>query len=372
MLQLSIVNNGQEPIYRQISEQIATLIITGRLKSGQRLLPERELALQLGVARGTIKKAYETLIQQKYIVAARGRGSRVADSWRSNVEADVPVAGSNRTRAKSRNAVRISRTSSTNADDQTGQHPISRMEQASKIINTNILQLEQIGFSYREISDLFGLLLSRREEEAAKFYIAAVDCNPEALGIYQSQLVVLTHMSTARILFSELRQVADPSTMLAPFDLILTTSNHIDELRQLAPSVAEKAVPVVVAPSQNTLIALARLNNNCRVGVLYQSARFFHIIGGWVKKSGFNGSLSGSSYLESSCYEIEEFVADKDVLIVPPGFSAQLSPDFLHIVNRFREGGGQVIDFAYQIERGSLMHIEELIKRLLNRAGKQL
>ncbi|HAE38887.1 MAG TPA: hypothetical protein DCG57_09645, partial [Candidatus Riflebacteria bacterium] len=248
----------------------------------------------------------------------------------------------------------------------------SRLEQASYLINDNILKLEDLGFSYREIADLFGFLLTCREEEVARFAIAFVDCNPEALGIYQSQLALLTRMSTARILFSELRAVTDPSVMLAPFDLILTTSNHIDELRRLAPAVADKAVPVVVAPSQNTLIALARLDNQCRAGVLYQSSRFFQIIGGWVKKSGFNGSLAGIGYYAETPEEIEKFIDDKDVLIVPPGFVAQLSSELLHMINRFRQRGGQLIDFAYQIERGSLLHLEELIKNLLNRPGKKL
>lgn len=358
MLPVKIDSSGQEPIYRQISSQIAALIRAGRLTPGQQLPPERELALQLKVARGTIKKAYEALVQQHYIVAARGRGSLVA---RNTPEATLEP-----------------RTTPESTAHAGQQHPmsagfaISRLDQASRLITENIFKLEELGFSYREIADLFSLQIARREEEMARFAIATVDCNPEALGIYQAQLALLTRLTTARILFSELREVADPSAMLAPFDLILTTSNHIAELRNLAPAVADKAVPVVVSPSQNTLIALARLDSRYCVGVLYQSQRFFQIIGGWVKKSGFNGDLAGLGYCEGSPDEIEEFIAGKDVLIVPPGFAAQLPGELLQLINRFRQRGGQLIDFAYQIERGSLLHLEELIKNLLNRPGKKL
>ena len=356
MLPVTIDNRGQEPIYRQISSQIAALIKAGRLTPGQQLPPERELALQLKVARGTIKKAYDALARQNYIVAARGRGSLVALAVDAEKDSSrftsVIRAGQN--------------------VDGVVTPALNRIDKAAKLINESIARLEELRFSYREIAELFGLLLTRREDELSRFAIAAVDCNPEALGIYQSQLALLTHMSTARILFSELHQAEDPAAMLAPFDLILTTSNHIEELRRLAPAIADKAVPVVVAPSQNTLIALARLDSACRAGVLYQSSRFFQIIGGWVKKSGFNGSLGGISYLASSADQIEEFVAGKDVLIVPPGFAAQLSPELLQLVNRFRQRGGQLIDFAYQIERGSLLHLEELVKNLLSRPGKQL
>lgn len=356
MLPVKIDNSGQEPIYRQISSQIAALIRAGRLMPGQQLPPERELALQLKVARGTIKKAYEALVQQHYIVAARGRGSLVARNAQS-AGVDSPIESA----AADRSGQNVS-----------GSAAISRIDLATRLINENIYRLEDLGFSYREIADLFGLLVSRREEEMARFAIATVDCNPESLGIFQSQLSLLTHLTTARILFSDLREVPDPSAMLAPFDLILTTSNHIEELRRLAPAVADKAFPVVVAPSQNTLIALARLDNSYRVGVLYQSQRFFQIIGGWVKKSGFNGGLAGLGYCEGSPDEIEEFIAGKDVLIVPPGFVAQLPSELLQLINRFRQRGGQLLDFAYQIERGSLLHLEELIKNLLNRPGKKL
>ncbi len=366
MLPVKIDNRAQEPIYRQISSQILALIEAGQLMPGQQLPPERELALQLKVARGTIKKAYDALVQQHYVVAARGRGSLVAkastrrDSGEIASEADGQLAPPVLAAPTGESAVR------------TSDKPDSRFEQASQLINCNIIQLEELGFSWREISRLYGLLLARREEEVARFAIAAVDCNPEALGIYQSQLALLSNTSTARILFSELRAVADPSAMLAPFDLILTTSNHIEELWQLAPAVAEKAVPVVVAPSQGTLIALAKLDSRSRVGVLYQSSRFFQIISGWASKSGFTGHLDGVSYNESSLEKIEEFVEKKAVLIVPPGYAAQLSVEMLQLINRFRQRGGQLIDFAYQIERGSLLYLEELIKKLLKRPGKKL
>ncbi len=348
MLPVKIDNQGQEPIYRQISSQIAALIKSGRLTPGQQLPAERELALQLKVARGTIKKAYEALVQQHYIVAARGRGSLVAKtSSRRGTPDDADVSMPHNDR------------------------PTSRLEQASQIIGNSILQLEELGFAWREMADLFSLLLTRREEDVSRLAIAAVDCNPEALGIYQSQLAPLTHMATARFLFSELREAPDPAFILAPFDLILTTANHIEELRSLVPALADKAVPVVVSPSQATLIALARINNDSRVGVLYQSRRFFQIISGWVGKSGYNGNLSGICYLENKPCDVEKFVEGKDVLIVPPGFAAQLPSDLLHAINIFRQRDGQLIDFAYQIERGSLLHLEELIKNLLNRPGKK-
>lgn len=332
MLQLKIDNHARAPIYRQISDQIVLLIRSGRLSDGDHLPTERDLALQLQVARGTVKKAYEILVQQNYVVASRGRGSVVKSG-----AAAVPAA---------------------------------RHEQAAGRIAEAILALEDLGFSYREIADLFGLMLARRQEEVARFAIASVDCNPEALGIYQKQLAMLTHMSTSRILLSELRQAGSPDAMLAPFDIILTTANHYEELRQLAPGVAHKVVQVIVAPTQATLIALARLEAGGTAGIVHQSSRFFEIIVGWLKKSGFQGQAKGFNTGLGSAEELDSFVSDKATLIMPPGYAAQLAHDYLRVINRFRLNGGQLIDFDYQIERGSLLHLEDLIKSLLNKSRK--
>lgn len=327
MLPIKVDAKSGMPIHKQISEQVAGLIKVGQLAAGEQLPAERELAEALSVARGTVKKAYETLVYQKLIVVARGRGSVVAQSVHSAAE--------------------------------------GRQGLAAQRVRETILALEDMRFSHHEIADLFGLMLARRQEELAGFTIAAVDCNPEALGIYQKQLAMLTHMSIARIMLKELRETGVAETILAPFDLILTTVNHIEELQQLAPRAGKKAVPVMVSPTQGTLISLARLESSARVGILYLSERFREIISGWLRKSGFRDATTAFAAEHRNIEGFAGFVSQIDVLILPPGYAAQLPGSMLQVLNHFRLNGGQLIDFDYQIERGSLMHLEELIKTLL-------
>src|SRR2546430_17407061 len=59
-----------------IAEQIRTAILSGRLKAGDRLSPERELAEQFGVSRVTVRDALRPLEAMGLIavkVGARGR-----------------------------------------------------------------------------------------------------------------------------------------------------------------------------------------------------------------------------------------------------------------------------------------------------------
>jgi len=415
-LRLKIDESSEAPIYRQISEQIAALIKSGRLRRGEHLPPERELALQLKIARGTVKKAYESLVHQRYIVAARGRGSTVALDADSTDYENEPGAGSGnslknagfsdmhsqqngqaeaadgqRERAQGGfsqvNGIRVrnglrpgaeelestsvrAKSAAIEAVAGSASAPLNRAEQADRMLTDAIIGLEDLGFNYKQINDLFGLMLARRREQVSRFAIASVDCNPEALGIYQKQLAMLTHMNTARILLTELHAAASADAMLEPFDLILTTSNHVDELRKMAPKMSGKVVPVIVAPTQATLIALARLETGSRAGVLHQSGRFFSIIRGWLQKSGFQGDVKGFNTELETAEELESFVSDRSVLVTPPGFAAQLSGEQLRVINRFRMNGGQLIDFEYQIERGSLLHLEELIRSLINKTRK--
>lgn len=77
-LQINIDKNDDMPVYRQIIEKITQAVKDGDLRSGDRLPPERDLSLQLEVARGTVKKAYEKLAASKIIEMAQGRGSFIS------------------------------------------------------------------------------------------------------------------------------------------------------------------------------------------------------------------------------------------------------------------------------------------------------
>lgn len=72
------------PIYLQIKEGLCRLILSGAVKTGERLPSVRELAGQLAINPNTIQKAYEALEQEGYVYSIPGKGSFAAD--RSEVE----------------------------------------------------------------------------------------------------------------------------------------------------------------------------------------------------------------------------------------------------------------------------------------------
>lgn len=65
------------PAYRSLARAIAGAITDGRLRSGQRLPPHREMAARLGLSVQTVTRAYESLIRADLISAEVGRGTFV-------------------------------------------------------------------------------------------------------------------------------------------------------------------------------------------------------------------------------------------------------------------------------------------------------
>lgn len=60
------------PVYEQLREQIVRMVAAGTLSPGHRLPTIRQLAVDLGLAKGTVAKAYE-LLEAESVIATRGR-----------------------------------------------------------------------------------------------------------------------------------------------------------------------------------------------------------------------------------------------------------------------------------------------------------
>jgi GntR family transcriptional regulator len=67
------------PIHLQIEDQLAALVAAGRLRAGDRLPPERDLAASLGVSRMTLRQALASLAARGILERGVGRGTFVAE-----------------------------------------------------------------------------------------------------------------------------------------------------------------------------------------------------------------------------------------------------------------------------------------------------
>jgi GntR family transcriptional regulator len=65
------------PVHQQLSEMLIREIAAGRMLDGEKLPPEREMAVQYGVAVGTLRKALAELTRQGMLERVQGSGNYV-------------------------------------------------------------------------------------------------------------------------------------------------------------------------------------------------------------------------------------------------------------------------------------------------------
>lgn len=88
---LSLDRGAATPIAEQIFSRLRQAILDNILQPGARLPSGRDLSVQLGVARGTVRAAYERLIDEGLIFSAGAAGTRVAKRIKLIEPEQVPV-----------------------------------------------------------------------------------------------------------------------------------------------------------------------------------------------------------------------------------------------------------------------------------------
>lgn len=99
-MNLIINNSSMQPIYEQIVSQVKAKIMNGELKEETMLPSVRALAKELKVSALTVKKAYDALDEEGFIVTVHGKGSFVTmanqalmlEEKKKEVEADLEMA----------------------------------------------------------------------------------------------------------------------------------------------------------------------------------------------------------------------------------------------------------------------------------------
>lgn len=85
-MKIIIKNSSPDPIYKQISDQLRGMIITGELKSGEALPSIRNFARDLRISVITTKRSYEDLEREGFLETVGGKGTFVAPQNREFIK----------------------------------------------------------------------------------------------------------------------------------------------------------------------------------------------------------------------------------------------------------------------------------------------
>src|SRR5216684_5499249 len=94
---ITIDEADRRPIYRQVADEIKSLIARGELDEGVALPPVRQVATDLGVNLNTIAAAYRELQKEGLLKVRHGAGAVVTSGGtrpKKNVETRKPLRAS--------------------------------------------------------------------------------------------------------------------------------------------------------------------------------------------------------------------------------------------------------------------------------------
>ena len=99
-MRIIINSSSMVPIYEQIADQIKTLVRDGELKENDNLPSVRALSKDLRISALTVKKAYDSLEGEGFVVTVHGKGTYIAavnpgllmEEQKKELEADLEMA----------------------------------------------------------------------------------------------------------------------------------------------------------------------------------------------------------------------------------------------------------------------------------------
>lgn len=319
-LRLFIEKNKTISIYQQLVQQLSKLIESGELPGGQQLPTVRHLADELGIARGTVKHAYEELVRKDMIKMTRGKGTFVNELAKKD---------------------------------------ISLKNRAITAIDKFLDEMQAMSFSPQEVQMFFNLKIRERMADEHPITVVFVDCNPEALANIIDQISLIPNIEIHKLLLTDAQK--EPFLLDEYADLIITTSTHYPDIGRIIND-KDKLIQVVATPSRQTIAEIARVGNR-RIGIFCASDTFARIILKNIQGLGLRwddvqtqlfGSVSGA----------EEFLADRDVIILPHDYLMFCSHKESDLILNAKNAGKTVIRFNYQIDGGSFLHAQSKIEAI--------
>jgi len=305
------------PIYRQLVDKIRAAARKGELLPGDKLPTVQELADSLGVAKGTVKRAYDELGNMGILEKVQGRGTFIC----------YQPANSG-----------------------------SRKEQAMGAIDELLVKLEDLGFSQAEISIFLNLKLRERSEQLSAVKVAVLECNPENLSQLSEQLRQGNGIELYSYLLDNVSRY--PYNLDEEMDLVVTTAVHAEQLLKVLPT-PEKLAKVAVRLTEQTITGLVRIKPGSRVGILSVSQRFGSLLQEAVARYNPQALTQVPALLDTSLVA-EAYLRDKEVVLVPFGYEKYCDPN----AARTLEKSGKLLLCGYEMDDGSSMYLKERLEQL--------
>jgi len=307
------------PIYQQLVDAIRLAVKQGSLEANRQLPTVQEMSARLGVARGTIKRAYDELERMGLVEKVQGRGTFVC--YRP-------------------------------------ENSHSSKEQAMAAIDKLLNDLESMGFSAAEINIFLNLKLRERAEEESQVKVALIECNTENLTHMSEQLRTIPRVDLYTHLVESLEEY--PYKLGEDLDLIVTTAAHADFIQKIMPD-RSRIARVALKLTNGCLSEIIKLRRGKVVGILSYSSRFGQLLYSTCQMY-TEGVVLKEQEIFSADLDIASFLEGKDTILVPESYEKYCSSAIAQALEQFH---GRVIECSYEMDEGSFIYLREKTKRIL-------
>ena len=312
------------PIYKQITNVVQGEISSGELLPGTKMPTVRELSAEIGIAQGTVKRAYDELEILGVVEKAQGKGTFIKGAGA------MPQL-----------------------------QPIeSRKDRAMIAIDNMFDELESMGFSSQEINIFLELKQREREARREKIKVALVECNPEVMHNLVEQIRT-PDLDIYPYLLEDIRSY--PYKIGEDVDLIITTATHFDELQELIPQ-RDKIMRVALSLTTSSVHDMLMIPPKSKVGIASDSERFGAMILKEINKYDLKVDADDPITFDL-CREPFKWVKNKDYVLLPEEYKRYVSKEMKDALEE-AEKKGKVILCSYRMDKGSEIQIEERIKGL--------
>lgn len=316
-MEIALDYSAPTPLYRQLAECLRGEIQSGLRPPGSRMPAEDELVRQADVSKGTVKSAYAMLRREGLLTAVRGSGTYVCDSSVSRAVRD----------------------------------PQAQIRQFFAAACGS-------GESTADAFRLFRRQLDLVYANASAACVALIGCNWEALHPITRQLEEILGLRIVPYLLGDLLE--GRQEISSQCQLILTTHQHYLDVVRYAGRLGVDIAELAIKEGDLTVAALSKLPKDRPVCIVYRSESYLNSVRSSLRFLSFDHPISFVS--EERLEALEECAAKQISLILPPDYTEHTVAAALQIIERARKNGCHLISFQYEVEQGSLLHLQNRLE----------
>ncbi len=291
---------------RQLRELLVHRIASGQYPIGTQLPGTRDLAVDVGANRNTVAKVYGELAREGLLQIVAGRGAFVV----GRVDATI------------------------------GQEPA---EQITRLLDDAISRARLFGLPRAEFVRLAEERVQAGYEDGAP-RVSFVECNPFDARLASGELATQLGMPVRSVLYSDI-----PPTGPIDTDIAATSYFHLAEVDRMLNGRGARVIGVNMLPDSDALLALARLPEGTKVGIVAANdagvERFSFLVRTYCR-------AEIRSLVTPTDASLDELVPWANVLVSSLSCAVQVAA---------RAGGRQVIVIAFHVDPQSAQYLRNKI-----------